>query len=689
MFKKMRDYVVAGLVMVVIAAVSLAVIYRDTAIEQMVHDKQVQAATLAGMLVEKFWGHLQPLLDNDQATNDNPAQLKELDEALKKSVPGLDILNARILDRHGRVVYATSGTKDTSGTNLLQTSVSLKRAADNEKVGALEINLDVSRLQSRIMQTQFGVLAGTLVVLGLLWVGIMLLAREGVKLIRRHESARVRAQRELEHTQQNLEHTVRERTHELEQANAALEAEIQERRRSEEIIREMAYYDSLTRLPNRVFFKAELERALSDARVQDRCLAVMFIDLDHFKRINDTLGHHMGDELLRLAGARLYACLRGDEETGGVEPTAAKVARLGGDEFTLLVPDVGSPENAGDIAQRCIDAFSYPFKLEGFQVQVTPSIGIACYPDDGETAEALLKNADTAMYHAKRKGRENFVFYAPEMSTLAYAKLALENRLRSALEQTQFLLYYQPKVDARTGQMVGVEALLRWNHPEQGIIVPDDFIALAEETRLIIPIGEWVLREACRQHTAWRDAGLGELPIAINISGAHFRQSHLLSMVCEVLSEFEIGDDMIEIEVTESLLMDDIERTAATLSQLQDAGVRVTIDDFGTGYSSLAYLRRFPVNALKIDRCFVEKIDESEEDAAITQAIIMLAQSLNLQVIAEGVETVAQSQMLIEQGCHTLQGFLYGSGMSATEIGRLLRERLPRETQEAHADDVE
>ncbi|MEY3202225.1 MAG: hypothetical protein RIR70_1775, partial [Pseudomonadota bacterium] len=649
-FKKLSDYVVAGSLVVILAAAGLSLLYRETARKNMVTEKQTQVTALAQMLTDNLWPQLDPLLSAPR--NATPADLakipsaKVIEQNIQKAAAGLNIIEARIVDRRGRVVFSTLPGKlgprpeneiETTGPNVMTTSVGLRPTANAPPRGWLEMQLDLTSLQWQIANSQVGVVAATLLVLGSVWVAVVLLAARALRLIRGHEHARRHAQRELEETQKNMEHTVQARTLELQRAIIELEEEIAERRRNEEIIREMAYYDSLTRLPNRMFFKAELERALSDARIDERCLAVMFIDLDHFKRINDTLGHHMGDELLRLAGARLYACLRNEEEIEGhIEPTAAKVARLGGDEFTLLVPDVGSPENAAELAQRCIDAFSHPFKLDTFQVQVTPSIGIACYPDDGETAESLLKNADTAMYHAKQKGRENFVFYAPEMSTLAYAKLALENRLRGALDHSQFALHYQPKVDARSGQLKGLEALLRWHHPDQGLIVPDDFITLAEETRLIIPIGEWVFREAARQHAAWRDAGLGEIPIAVNISGAHFRQSHLLSMVCEVLSEYDIADNQLEIEVTESLLMDDIDRTASTLAQLRDAGIRVTIDDFGTGYSSLSYLRRFPVDALKIDRCFVEDITKTAQDAAITRAIIMLARSLELEVIAEG-----------------------------------------------------
>lgn len=702
MFRKLRDFVLAGFVVVVLAAIALAHMYYDTAIKQMVQDKEQQVNTLAGMLTGSLWVHLQPLLDTDPVTPPpvlaRAPQVAQLDAALKKMAPSMPVLKARIIDRNGRVVYSNIpeqiGTlaepaRAAQSPEVLLASAGLRHGSRTDAQGSLELELDTSAMQARIRNTQLGVLAATSCVLGALWVALVFLASRALHLVSGHETARHRAQRELEYTQRNLEKTVRERTLELQCANAELEAEIAERRRNEEIIREMAYYDSLTRLPNRTFFKAELDRALSDARVSERCMAVMFIDLDHFKRINDTLGHQAGDELLRLAGARLYACLRGDGEgEESVEPTAAKVARLGGDEFTLLVPDVGSPENAGEIAQRCIDAFGYPFKLDDFQVQVTPSIGIACYPDDGDTAETLLKNADTAMYHAKQKGRENFVFYAPEMSTLAYAKLALENRLRTALIQSQFLLYYQPKIDATTGALVGVEALLRWNHPDQGLIVPDDFIALAEETRLIIPIGEWVLREACRQHNLWRDAGLGSLPIAVNISGAHFRQPHLLSMVCEILGEFGIADGQIEIEVTESLLMDDIERTASTLAQLKDAGVSVTIDDFGTGYSSLSYLRRFPVDALKIDRCFVETISQDQQDAAITCAIVALAKSLNLNVIAEGVETPEQAQLLVEQGCRIMQGYLYGGAVTPDEIAVLVASRQPCDHPQEHLHDT-
>ena len=434
--------------------------------------------------------------------------------------------------------------------------------------------------------------------------------------------------------------------------------DISERRRAEEQIEYQAYHDALTGLPNRLLFRDRLTIALAHAKRQAGTVAVMFLDLDRFKYVNDTLGHSLGDELLKVIATRLRSVLR-EEDT---------VARMGGDEFTVLLADLESADGAAKVAQELLDAVGQPIHLEGHELYLTTSIGIALYPNDGDSAEALLKNADSAMYRAKEAGRSAYQLCTPAMNSRAAERLSLENALRRAVERHELVIHYQPQIRLDTQQVVGMEALLRWNRPGFGLVSPLTFIPIAEETRLIIPIGEWVLREACRQAKEWQRTLYPSLRMSVNLSPRQFQQSDLRSVVMAALREAELEPCYLELEITESTAMLDTERTIATLEELRELGVRIALDDFGTGHSSLNYLRHFPIDRVKIDQEFVHEIDASRSDRAIISAVIAMAHGLDLHVTAEGVETHSQVSFLREQRCEEVQGFLFGRPMAAEAL---------------------
>ena len=448
----------------------------------------------------------------------------------------------------------------------------------------------------------------------------------------------------------------------------AISRNVTERKRWEERLDHLAHHDALTGLPNRVLVSAQLEQRIAQARAQGGRLAVMFLDLDRFKYINDTLGHSMGDLLLQLAAERLTRALR--------EMDA--IARTGGDEFTILVSAIASPRDAAQIAQRVLDTLSRPFVIENQQLYVTASIGISLYPNDGGDGETLVKNADTAMYRAKEQGGNTYEFFTRALTAAAAERMALERRLRAALSQGQFLLHYQPRVEVATGEVLGVEALLRWNHPEHGVVYPADFIPIAEETGLVVPMTEWVLREACAQSRAWEAEGLLPFVMDVNVSARHFQQPALVEMVRRVLEETGLPPHRLGLEITESTLMRNPDAAVQTLYRLKDMGVHLHIDDFGIGYSSLSHLRRFPVDGVKIDQSFICHITTNKDDLAIASGIVVMAHSLQLRVIAEGVETPEQLALLRELGCDEAQGYLLCRPGLPSHLIRYLRARLAR-----------
>ena len=440
-------------------------------------------------------------------------------------------------------------------------------------------------------------------------------------------------------------------------------------RKSRRAIHHLAFYDALTNLPNRRLFGDRLQQAVESARRNNKLMGILFIDIDNFKRINDSFGHSVGDKLLRTVASQLVICLRRcDSVSRELDEDSISVARLGGDEFTVLLTHLEKAEDAARIAKRIIDAVSVPFLMGDEEVVVTPSIGIAVFPYDGDGVEDLVKNADTAMFHAKENGRNNYQFYTNSMSATAFERLSMENALRKGLGNGEFEMYYQPKVDLVSNRAIGLEALVRWNHPDMGLVSPMDFIPLAEETGLIVPLGEWVLRTVCSQMRDWRDAGLEPLRVAVNLSACQFRQTMLSQMIKRMLRETGIAPEWLELELTESVIMDDIQTSSTLLRELKKMGVHISMDDFGTGYSSLSLLKRLPLDTLKIDQSFVRDITTDADDAAIVDAVISLAHSLRLRVIAEGVETSEQLEFLRSRGCDEVQGYLYSRPLTVAGI---------------------
>ncbi|NQD36624.1 EAL domain-containing protein [Permianibacter sp. IMCC34836] len=439
--------------------------------------------------------------------------------------------------------------------------------------------------------------------------------------------------------------------------------DVTERKRYEDELRQLANYDTLTGLPNRTLFHERLRHALSHARRHNQRVALLFLDLDRFKQINDSLGHSAGDGLLKQVARRLSISVRDDDT----------VSRLGGDEFTVILEGVATLESVGVVADKVLKAFAEPYLLNGTEVVVSPSIGISVFPDDGDDSATLLKNADLAMYHAKDQGRNNYQFYVGAMNETMRRRLSLETALRRGIEHDEFTLHYQPKMDIRSGELTGMEALLRWNSAELGKIMPDEFIPLAEETGLIVPIGDWVLREACRQIVQWREQNLPVVPIAVNISIRQLMAGDLASRVEQILNDFVLSPQWLQLEITESLVMANAAQAVGRLNALRQLGLRLAVDDFGTGYSSLSYLKRLPIDTIKIDKAFVRDITIDPDDATITRTIIAMAHSLKLTVVAEGVETNEQLQFLRDEGCEEMQGYWLSKPLPADEVAEVLK----------------
>jgi diguanylate cyclase (GGDEF)-like protein/PAS domain S-box-containing protein len=429
-----------------------------------------------------------------------------------------------------------------------------------------------------------------------------------------------------------------------------------------------ASYDALTGLANRNLLQDRLSQAVAQARRNAAPVAAVFLDFDHFKLVNDTFGHTVGDEMLRVVAQRLRSTVR-ESDT---------VARLGGDEFVLVLPGkvAGSAFEADITAlmAKLLSQVAQPLELQGREVRPTCSIGVAVFPQDGEDADTLLRNADAAMYRAKELGRNRFQFFTADVHERIRRRVELESSLRLALEREEFELHYQPQVNVRGGEVIGVEALLRWRHPEKGLIYPGQFIGFAEETGLIVPIGRWVLERACRQNKAWQEQGLPRIPVAVNMSARQCEQPDVHEVVAQVLRETGLPAECLELEITESISMADPEQSVPLMRRLKDTGVKLSIDDFGTGFSNLSYLRRFPVDRLKIDLSFVREITTDPGSLAISEAIITMSHSLNLQVIAEGVETLGQLELLGARDCDFIQGYFFSPPLAAAEFARLLRE---------------
>jgi len=453
-----------------------------------------------------------------------------------------------------------------------------------------------------------------------------------------------------------------ERDAELNQSNTLLQQEVIQHQIAAERAEYLAYYDSLTALPNRSMFSKLLNQAIRLARRDGKQLAVLFVDLDRFKNINDTLGHEAGDLLLQEVGKRLQGCLR-ESDT---------VARLGGDEFVVLLPALHDAADAAVVAHKILAATSKSFVALGQEFRVTASVGVSTYPKDGDDEQSLMKNADIAMYQAKEEGKNNFKFYSLQMNTNSFERLALESSLRRALDHGEFQLHYQPKIHAHRSQIVGMEALLRWQHPELGIVAPTKFIPIAEETGLIVSIGKWVLKTACAQNVAWQQRGLPHLHMAVNLSRRQFSDEGLLRDVTSILEETGMSPDLLELEITESTLMHDVDKAIRTLKAFRDKGVRLAIDNFGTGYSSLSNLKQFPIDTIKIDGSLIHDLSDHAENRGIAEAILAMGRNLSLTVVAECVETKAEADFLREHACDEFQGFYFSKAVTADKFAKLL-----------------
>jgi diguanylate cyclase (GGDEF)-like protein len=441
-------------------------------------------------------------------------------------------------------------------------------------------------------------------------------------------------------------------------------SDISDHMAAEERIRQLAFYDSLTGLPNRATFYSLIKQTLILARRDDIAGGVMFIDLDRFKYINDTLGHGAGDELIRRVSARLKTCLRSSDV----------VARLGGDEFVVGLFDVKVQEDAALVAQKMLATFATPFLIEGHDISISASIGISVYPNDGMEVDDLIKFADIAMYRAKERGRNTYLFYSNDMNVRSIDKLQMESNLRRAIDRNELLLHYQPQADIHTGEMTGAEVLIRWQHPERGMVSPGQFIPIAEETGLIVRIGDWVLEQAVAQNKDWQDRGLPILKLAVNLAAQQFHPT-LADDVAAILEEHHLAHEFLELEITESMVMHNPDQVVEMLKSMESMGIKTSLDDFGTGYSSLSYLKRFPIYKLKVDQSFVRGLPGDEDDAAITRAIIGMGKSLGLRVIAEGVETQEQLEFLRAEGCDEIQGYLFSKPIPAADFEQLLAKK--------------
>lgn len=440
--------------------------------------------------------------------------------------------------------------------------------------------------------------------------------------------------------------------------------DITERKRYEEQLEYQANHDGLTGLPNRNLLTDRIRQAMLMSLRNNYEVAVFFVDLDNFKFINDSLGHDVGDMLLKIAAERLSSCVRSGDT----------LARQGGDEFIIVISNQSVSDHASLIAEKMLELIAQPFRIREHELVITCSIGISIFPRDGEDVQTLIKNSDVAMYRAKEQGRNTFKYFTGEMNARTLARMTMEKHLRRALEHDEFLVYYQPKVSLSTGRITSMEALVRWQHPEMGLVLPSNFIPLAEETSLIVPIGEWVLRTACAQNRAWQEAGLAPLTVAVNLSPRQFRQQNIVGLIGQLLLETGLAPRYLELEITESMVMQDVERVTAILKELKNMGTSLAMDDFGTGYSSLGYLRRFPFDKLKIDQSFVRDITSDPDNAAIATTVIAMAHSLHLKVIAEGVETEGQLNYLRSHGCDEMQGYYFSRPVPALEFEQLLHE---------------
>lgn len=644
--------------MLVLATIILGALYRQAATKKLIELGENNNVALTQTFANFIWPQFRSFAAssaqfNDDALRSHP-EIARLHQNILYAMHSTNTVKVKLYQLDGRTLFSTEVAqigkdyRDKPGfiaaskglavselsrrdkfsafsgeivnSDLLSSYVAIRRSETAPIEGVLEVYTDVTDLLAGIRKQELLVTATVIGVLSTLYIILFFIVRHADRVIKRQY----------------------------------------------EQIRHQASHDGLTGLPNRVLFHEMLAHAMARTQRTEKLLAVMFLDLDGFKNINDTLGHEYGDILLKKIAQRLTAVLRKDD----------LVARQGGDEFTILVQDIATVPSIVRIAEQILAAVSKTVIADVHAMHVTASIGIAVFPVDDVETSHLLRDADIAMYHAKEAGKNNFQFYKATMNALIRERIEIENGLRHALERNELVLHYQPQVDIGSGKIIAVEALLRWAHPEKGLIPPGRFIPVAEESNLIIAIGEWVLRAACKQNRAWQDAGLPHIRMAVNLSARQFRQPQLVAVVANAMEDagLALHSGNLELEVTESMIMTNIGETIATLNKLHEIGVSLSVDDFGTGHSSLAYLKRFPIHTLKIDKSFVDDITTDPDSAAIAATIIALGHSLKLNVIAEGVETAEQLAVLRKLKCDEMQGYYFSRPIPAEELERLLRE---------------
>jgi len=662
MFRLTRTYSVASFFGIALVAIALSMFYRTIAVRSLIEHETQANVSLTQSFSNTLWPRYADFVA--RAAGIPPQELAQqpevqsLREEVVQKFRGLQVVKIKIYNMEGLTVYSTeprqigenkagnsgfqkaragevtsdlvfrdhfSATEqEIENRNLLSSYIPMRKTPGGPVEGVIEIYSDVTSLVADIERTEYTVLGGVTGLLLLLYLFLLMIVRRADRIIRSHENAERKAQAEQIHY--------------------------------------MAYHDPLTGLANRALFKDRFQHAVAVAARTQSPVGIMFIDIDRFKVINDSLGHEGGDAVLIEAAKRIRACLRASDTA----------CRIGGDEFTVILEHLPTSEDAAQAAMRLIQKFSEPLKVGGREIIVTASIGISIYPGATQDVQRLLKDANAAMHEAKESGRNRHVFYTQEMDARAQESLEYEMGLHKALQNGEFLIYYQPRVNTATGKVVGAEALLRWQHPSRGLVMPDSFIPLLEDTGLVIPVGEWVLQQACRQCRHWHDAGHDSLSVSVNLSMKQFRAGSLLGSVQHALEESGLPPRFLELELTESVLVDDAEQALGLMRELKDIGVSLSIDDFGTGYSSLNYLRRFPIDILKIDRSFIRDVVHNRGDAAITTTIAVMAKSLRLGILAEGVETREQARFLKTIGCHEMQGFLFGPAIPAEDFGAQL-----------------
>jgi len=658
MFRLTRTYSVASLFGIVLVTIALGIFYKTVAVRSLIQHETQSHVSLTQSISNTLWPVYADFVSRTAAIPrtelGRQPEITRLREDVLQKIEGLRVVKVKIYNLNGLTVYSTEekqiGEDKSQNTgflrakagqtesdlvfrdhfsateriivnrNLLSSYIPIRKTPHDPVEGVFEIYSDVTPLVAEIEHEEYTVLGGVTVLLLLLYLFLLMIVRRADRIIKAHEN--------------------------------------EERKAQAEQIHYMAYHDPLTGLANRALFKDRFQHAVAVAARTRSPLGIMFIDIDRFKVINDSLGHEGGDAVLIEAAKRIRACLRASDTA----------CRIGGDEFTVILENLPTNQDAAQAALRLIQKFAEPLKIGRREIIVTASIGISIYPGATHDVERLLKDANAAMHEAKESGRNRHVFYTQEMDARAQESLEYEMGLRKALPNGEFLIYYQPRVNTATGKVVGAEALLRWQHPSRGIIAPDNFIPLLEDTGLVIPVGEWVLLQACRQCQGWHDAGKTSLNVSVNLSMKQFRSGSLLASVRRALEESGLPPRFLELELTETVLVDDAEQALDLMRELKDIGVSISIDDFGTGYSSLNYLRRFPIDLLKIDSSFIRDVVHNRGDAAITTTIAVMAKSLRLGILAEGVETRDQARFLKTIGCHDMQGHLFGPAIPAEDF---------------------